>query len=58
VRNLSLIGVLQVEARKSGDDTFGQGIKKRMTFAAFLDLLEKSDNLHYLTTQRKKLLTP
>jgi len=50
--------VLQVEARKSGDDTFGQGIKKRMTFAAFLDLLEKSDNLHYLTTQRKKLLTP
>ncbi|KAF0697506.1 Aste57867_11816 [Aphanomyces stellatus] len=45
---------LMVEERTSTADSFGQGNEVPMTFAAFLDLLDKRDALHYLTTQDVK----
>ncbi|OQS06184.1 hypothetical protein THRCLA_01771 [Thraustotheca clavata] len=42
---------LMVEERSSIDDSYGQGNEVPMTFREFLELLEKKDMLHYLTTQ-------
>ncbi len=42
---------VMVEKRSSDQDTYGQGNEIPMTFGEFLDLTEKGDTNHYLTTQ-------
>jgi uncharacterized protein (DUF4415 family) len=43
--------VLAVERRADTRDKFGRGVEVQMTFRALLALLERGDELHYLTTQ-------
>ena len=42
---------VMVEKRKSNTDSFGQGNEISMSFHNFIDLIQKGDNKHYLTTQ-------
>jgi hypothetical protein len=47
-----------VEERSSTKDKFGQLNEVAMQFAAFMDLVEAGDPLHYLTTQVCRLWVP
>lgn len=40
-----------VEVRSNSKDTFGRGNQTTMSFSDFLDLVERGDTMHYLTTQ-------
>lgn len=42
---------VMVEQRSSEKDSFGKGNEKPMKFGDLLDLIEKGDSMHYLTTQ-------
>ncbi len=42
---------VMVEVRSNENDSFGRGNEVAMTFNKFLDLIEKGDAMHYLTTQ-------
>jgi len=42
---------VMVEQRSATNDSFGRGNEVSLIFSEFLDLIEKGDSLHYLTTQ-------